>query len=212
MHKIQRADVFIVLDNIQYNKNGFQNRNRIKVPGGDLMLTVPVRERLGQRLDEVAIDNTQRWARKHLKSIAQNYRRAPYFEAHYPWLESIYTESWSELNALNRTLLEGFVERLGIETQLVYASTLKVPGEATTRLVNLVQAVGGDAYLSGAYAVDTYLDTAAFEAAGITLEIQSWSPPEYPQCSSPFVPELSVLDLLLNCGPESAALLAEAGR
>ena len=210
MHKILCADVFIVLDNIQYNKNGHQNRNRIKTPQGGLTLTVPVFDRFAQSLDQVRIDNKRPWARKHWRSIAQYYGRAPYFSEYADWLSGIYEQPWERLNDLNRALLTGFIARLGLNTQLVFASELDVPGEATERLVNLIHAVGGTAYLSGAHALDAYLDTAAFEAAHIALEIQNWMPPEYPQCSSPFVPELSILDLMMNCGPDSYAILRGA--
>lgn len=210
IHKIQSSDVFIVLDNIQYNKNGFQNRNRIQTAQGDLVLTVPVFEQLGQTLEEVRIDNKRPWARKHWQSIAQNYARAPYFKAHAGWLSETYQERWTALNALNRHMLEQFLDGLGIRTPVVYASSLDVPGEATDRLINLVKAVGGDTYLSGAHAVDTYLDGDAMARAGITVQIQRWHAPVYPQCFGPFCPDLSILDLLLNCGPGAAKVLDEA--
>ena len=122
MHKILCADVFIVLDNIQYNKNGHQNRNRIKTPQGDLTLTVPVFDRFGQSLDEVRIDSKQAWARKHWRSIAQHYGRAPYFAEYADWLSAIYEQPWERLNDLNSALLTGFITRLGINTRLVFAS------------------------------------------------------------------------------------------
>lgn len=211
MHKIACADVFIVLDNIQYNKNGYQNRNRIKTPAGSQLLTVPVFERLGQPLDNVRIDNKRPWARKHARSIAQHYARAPHYPAHAAWLADVYGRRWDRLSDLNRVMLEAFLEQLGVDTPVVYASALDVPGVATERLVNLIKAVGGDTYLSGAHAVDSYLDAAAMADAGITLRRQQWIAPVYPQCSAPFVADLSILDLLLNCGPDARAVLEGAG-
>ena len=211
IHKILRSDTFIVLDNIQYNKNGHQNRNRIKTPQGALTLTVPVFDHFAQSLDQVEIDNTKPWARKHWRSIAQHYARAPHFAAHSPWLEAIYQQPWQRLNDLNRALLEAFLAQLEIDTPLHYATDLAIPGEATERLVNLVNAVGGNTYLSGAHALDSYLDTDAFAAANIDLKIQTWTAPKYPQGNDPFIPELSILDLLMHCGPEARMLLLEAG-
>ncbi len=207
IHKILSSDVFIVLDNIQYNKNGHQNRNRIKTPQGAATLTVPVFDRLGQRLDEVAIDNKGPWARKHWRSIAQHYRNAPYFPRYADWLEEVYSQPWVYLNDLNRSLLTGVLLRLEIETPVVYASELKVPGEATERLIQLIHAVKGDTYLSGAHAVDSYLDVEALEASGIALQIQSWNAPTYPQGRGPFLPELSIIDLMMQCGPDARTLL-----
>ncbi|MCF6285676.1 MAG: WbqC family protein [Candidatus Hydrogenedentes bacterium] len=210
IHKLICADVFIVLDNIQYNKNGHQNRNRIKSPQGDLCLTVPVFDQFAQSLDQVRIDNKRPWARKHWRSIAQHYGRAPYFDEHAAWLSAIYERPWEKLNDLNRTLLTRIIEELGIETPLIFASDLDVSGEATERLVGLVHAVGGTAYLSGAHAVESYLDRAALEEANIALHIQHWTAPAYSQCSAPFVPDLSILDLMMNCGPKSRGILEGA--
>lgn len=209
-HKIAHSDVFIVLDTIQYNKNGYQNRNRIKSPQGPLMLTVPVYERLGQRLDEVRIDNKRNWMRKHGRSLEQHYRSAPYFSVYAPTLQLFYTRSWGSLNDLNRAMLPFFLDALGIDTPVRYASEFDVPGEATTRLVNLMRAVGGTTYLTGAYALDAYLDAEALRDADIGLAIQSWDAPEYPQGNGPFISDLSIIDLLMHCGPDARAVLLGA--
>lgn len=206
-HKIACADVFVMLDNIQYNKNGYQNRNRIKSARGDLMLTVPVFDRFAQSLAAVRIDNKRNWAAKHWRSIEQNYRRAPYFDTCAPALAAFYQQPWDTLNELNRAMLPFFLERLGIATPVRYASALDAPGEATTRLVNLIRAVDGTTYLTGAYALDTYLDADELAAAGIALEIQSWKAVVYPQAGGPFIPDLSIIDLLMHCGPQSRSVL-----
>ena len=208
--KIARADVFVVLDNVQYNKNGYQNRNRIKTPRGDLMLTVPVFEQLGKPLEEVRIDNHRPWARKHWRSIEQHYRRAPHFDRYATALRAFYERPWTMLNDLNRAMLPFFLGALAITTPVVYASDLDVPGEATTRLVNLVRAVGGTAYLTGAFALEAYLDADELNAAGIELAIQSWNAPVYPQGEGAFVPDLSIVDLLMQCGPDARRVLLGA--
>lgn len=206
-HKIARSDTFIVLDNIQYNKNGHQNRNRIKTPQGPLTLTVPVFDHFAQPLDAVLIDNKRPWAKKHWRSIEQNYRRSPYFEAYAPGLAAFYQEPWESLNELNRAMLHWFLEALAIDTPLVYASGLQAPGEATDRLIQLIQAVQGTAYFTGAHALQAYLDLGALESAGINLEIQQWHAIEYPQVHGPFVSDLSIIDLLMMCGPQSRDVL-----
>ncbi len=205
--KIARSDVFIVLDNIQYNKNGWQNRNRIKTAGGAALLSVPVFERFQQPLPEVRIDNTSPWRRKHWLSIQQACAKAPFYGEYKEFLEDTYARPWEYLNDLNRHMMTFFVEALGIRSRIEYASELDVPGEATERLVNLIRAVGGDTYYSGAYALDAYLDAALLERAGIGLKLQEWRPPVYPQLHGPFIPDLSVIDLLMNCGPRSLAVL-----
>jgi len=208
--KIARSGVFIVLDNIQYNKNGWQNRNRIKSPDGPLLLTVPVFERLGQHLDEVRINNTAPWRRKHWRTIQQCYAKAPFFQAHAAFLDGVYAREWEFLNDLNRHMLAYFVEKLGIGTRIVYASELDAPGVATERLLNLIRAVGGDRYYSGTHALEAYLDSDLLEKAGIWLESQEWRAPVYPQLGGDFVADLSILDLLLNCGPDTLRILMDA--
>lgn len=205
--KIARSDIFVVLDNIQYNKNGWQNRNKIKAASGALLLTVPVHAPLGCRLDEVTIDETQPWRKKHWASILQNYARAPYFEQHGPYFREIYAREWPSLNALNKDMLDYFVGALGITTLIRYSSELDAPGTATERLIRLVRSTGADTYYSGAYAIDHYLDIAKLKAAGIALRLQEWRAPVYPQFYGAFVPDLSILDLIMHCGPHSLHVL-----
>ncbi len=205
--KIARADVFIVLDNIQYNKNGWQNRNRVKTSGGATLLTAPVYEKYMQNLDEVRINTKTAWRKKHWRTISQAYAKAPHYAEHAPFLEAAYAREWERLNDLNRHLLDYFVSALGITTRIEYASALDVPGQATERLVNLIQAVGGDRYYSGAYALETYLEADRLKAAGIGLVLQEWTAPAYPQLHGKFVPDLSILDLLMNCGPRALEIL-----
>lgn len=203
MEKIARADAFIVLDNIQYNKNGWQNRNRIKIGAGAALLTVPVHAGFQASLENVRIDNHRPWARKHIQSLRQAYAGAPYYASHCLGVESILAQPWEHLNALNRALLEFFVAALRIKTPIHFASTLNVPGEATSRLINLIKAVGGTAYYSGAYALESYLDPVALEQAGIDLVLQDWQAPVYAQGRAPFLPDLAIVDMLAHCGPET---------
>lgn len=205
--KIARSDVFIVLDDIQFAKNDWQNRNKIKTRAGATVLTLPVFQSLGQRLNEVRINNTLPWRRKHAQSILQAYVAAPCFEEHRPFIENIYADDWDYMDDINRTMLAYYLDALGITTPVVYASTLDAPGVATERLINLIKAVGGDRYYSGAYALEVYLDAQALERAGIGLELQHWSAPVYPQLHGEFVKDLSIVDLLMNCGPQSLDLL-----
>jgi len=205
--KIARSDVFIVLDNIQYNKNGWQNRNRIKTAAGAVLLTVPVIDKFAQRLDEVRIDNSSHWRKKHWESLRQSYGKAPFFAEYSGFLAEAYAREWEWLNDLNRHMLSYFIEVLGIQTRVAYASELDAPGTATERLVNLIRAAGCDTYYSGAYALDAYLDARLLESAGIALKLQKWRAPVYPQRHGAFAGDLSIVDLLIHCGPNSLAVL-----
>ena len=205
--KIARSDVFIVLDDIQFTKNGWQNRNKVKSASGVTLLTVPVRAKLGQTLDQVQINNAAPWRKKHWRTIQQCYAKAPHFNDYAAFLEQTYAREWECLNALNRHMLEYFIRVLGIAARVEYASELDVPGAATERLVNLVKAVGGDSYYTGAFALESYLDVSLFEEAGVEIEVQEWRRPEYPQTHGDFAPDLAIVDLLMNCGPDSLDIL-----
>lgn len=205
--KIYQSDVFVVLDDIQFNKNGWQNRNRVKSASGTTLLTVPVHMHAAQRLDEVRIHNGTPWRRKHWATLEQSYARAPYFDDYAGFLRKTYARDWEFLNDINQAMLRFFLDALEIRTPVAFSSELQVPGVATERLANLIKAVGGDTYLSGAYALDAYLDASVLEREGIALELQEWHAPTYPQRHGEFVADLSIVDLLMNCGPDSLGVL-----
>jgi hypothetical protein len=212
IEKIDRADVFVALDDVQYTKNGFQNRNKIKNAAGWMYLTVPIKERAGQRLDEVEIAEVNGWNERHWRALQSNYGRAPYFKKYARPLAEIYGRSWTHLNPLNWEMLTYLCSALGIDTPLVRSSRLGVEGKATQRLIQICRAVGADRYYSGSYAAQTYLDAAAMESAGIEVVLQEWTCPTYQQCFPQvgFIPDLSVMDLLFNEGPASSDLLRRA--
>jgi len=208
-HKIAPCDVFVVLDNIQFNKNGWQNRNKIKTDQGSAILSVPVLQKRAQNLADVMIDNKQPWRRKHWGAILNHYRKAPYFKDHEAFFEKIYASQWEKLNDLNYEMLSYFLKVLGVKTKLIRGSEMPMRGEATERLVGICKDLSATAYLTGAYAVEVYLDSNLFELAGIDLIHQNFHRPEYTQQYPEvgFVPELAILDLLFNCGPKSLEIL-----
>lgn len=210
-HKIALSDTFVVLDNIQFNKNGWQNRNKIKAKEGALCLTVPVYQKSAQRLCEVAIDNKQPWRRKHWGSVSTVYRKAPYFRDHEPFFRGVLERDWDKLTDVNYEILFYLVKALGLKARIIRGSALATDGEGTRRLIRICKEVGADAYLTGAYAAETYLDTSLFQSEGLRLCFQSFHCPEYPQLfpEAGFIPDLSVVDLLFNCGPRSLDILMQ---
>lgn len=214
LEKIARSDVFVVLDDVQYTKNGFQNRNKIKHAGGWMYLTVPVKHRANQRLDEVEIAPDKKWAARHWHALQSNYGRAPYSEEHAEALSQILHRPRTHLDSLNWELLCYLCRAMGIETRLVRSSELKTRGEATERLVEICHAVGADRYYSGSYAAQAYLDARALQAAGIQVLLQEWECPEYQQRfpQAGFIPDLSGIDLLLNEGPRSLEVILSGAK
>lgn len=203
--KIARADVFVYLDTVQFEKNSFINRNRIKTPQGVQWLTVPVKTRghLSGSLRETEIEGSQNWRAKHLKSIAMNYSRAPHFATGFAHLERLLGDTETNLSELCWNQLRFWLDTFRIDTRVVRASELAVTGTKSDLVLELCQALGADHYLSGALGRD-YLVSEDFRAAGITLEFQSYATPAYPQqWGREFVPALSVVDYWMNCGAET---------
>lgn len=211
--KIARSDVFIVLDDVQYEKNGFQNRTKIKGSQSWSYLTVPIQRPTQRPIREIRIDNQTSWREKHTRALVMNYGKAPYFSRYWPAIAGLYGREWTHLAAVNRALLELLLQQLEIPTRIAYSSEIPTTGRATERLAELCRAVGGDTYLSGAYALEAYLDPELLHAAGIRLAFQEWHAPAYRQLypAAGFVPDLSVLDLLFNEGPRSLEILTQAG-
>ncbi len=212
--KIARSDLFIVLDDADFNKNGWQNRNRLKGPQGPQVLTIPVGHHLGERIDQISLSVEQPWARKHLKTLEQLYARSPYLPEHRAELERFYSTPWQRLVDLALETIRWHMEVLGITTPMVRSSQLGVPGRATERLVGMLRAVGGTAYLTGAHALTAYLDPALFRQGGIELLVHHWVCPEYRQLwpRPGFCADLATLDLILNEGPQAGEILSQGGR
>jgi hypothetical protein len=214
VEKALRADVFVVLDDVQFNKSGWQNRNKVKGPRGWYYLTVPVRQRLGQRLDEVEIDRARDWRKKHVLSLKASYGRAPHFASIFPRLDAVYAaQDWRSLNEFNWALLGVILELVSCSKQVLRSSALGREGEATARLIDLCRKLGADTYLSGAYAATQYLDVAGLAAAGVEVRFQSWMAPAYAQVhpAAGFVPDLAVIDLLMAAGSGTRDVLLSAG-
>jgi hypothetical protein len=201
------ADVFVFLDTVQYEKNGWQNRNRIKTPAGPRWLTVPVHARLGMPIAEVTVDAGQPWRERHLRAIEQAYAVAPHFERLHDALRHIYTTQWPRLVPLAVATAQCLASAVGIATPTRLASGLAATAaDPTERLVELCRAVGADTYLAGRDGA-RYMDVERFTAAGIRVLYQTYAHPAYAQLHGEFVPNCSALDLLLTHGDEALAIL-----
>ncbi len=203
------ADALILLDDVQLAR-GFtwMNRNRLKCDRGELWLTVPIwkKGRGLQKINEVEVFNEGNWPHKHLQSIMQNYAHAPYLADHLSFLKEIYQQEWKKLVDLNCRVLSYLRGALGIEKEFMLQSDLGVQARGTELLVEICKRVGADVYLSSSVS-KKYLDEALFEGNGVAVDYFSSVPPLYPQLWGDFIPNLSALDLLLNCGRESLAII-----
>jgi len=206
--KITRSQLFLFLDDVQFEKNSYTNRNRIKTPTGPLWLTVPVhlKDHMSSVIAELRIDNTQNWRNKHLKSIAQNYRKAPRFEECFAKLETLYAPKHERLADLCYDQLKFWLAELGLQRDVIRMRDLPPIESSKSQLVlDLFLHFKAKGYLSGALGRD-YLDEASFAERGITIEYQNFQYPTYPQLHGDFMPGLSVLDCWMNTTDVSALL------
>ncbi|MDQ7778648.1 MAG: WbqC family protein [Planctomycetota bacterium] len=209
-HKIATADVYVIVDNTQFVKRGpfgwiHRNRIRTDAPEGWSWLTVPVltKGKFSQSIGETKIDNGLAWQRKHLKSIEWHYRKAPYFDLYMRFFRSILEKKWETLSDLTTTLIRGIIDLLDLQVKVLVGSELGITGKGTGLVVDLCRKTGATTYVSGMHGRD-YLDESAFAAAGVRLEYQQFAHPVYRQVyADKFVPNLSILDLLMNEGPGS---------
>lgn len=205
--KLDRADVLVLLDDVNFHKRGVQNRNAIRAGGESLMLSVPVHGSQNTVLRDVAIANEQDWVRKHLRSIEQSYARAPCARL-IGQLQAILEQGHARLIDLCREVTQWMCGVLEIECRMVSASEFRSSGSKQDHIIELCRAVGGQTYVSGTGARE-YQDEAVFAAAGLTLEYQQYTNPVYEQFSpdGAFVANLSALDLILNHGSASREIM-----
>ena len=203
-YKIAYATKFIFLDITAYSPSGsFVNRNSIKTPGGPAWLTIPALTsgRFGQLISEVKTDCRNRWALRHLSTLRSSYGKAPYFKETIALLEPHYavvTENTS-LAGFNIGLIRSIVAYLGIKAQFIQASDLNVSGRKTDLLLEICREVGAKTYLAGTGA-KCYQEDAKFQEAGIATVYSPFSQRSYPQRFGDFIGNLSIVDVLMNCG------------
>ncbi len=203
---IRSVDEFVIYDDMQYTKNDWRNRNRIKTAQGPQWITIPVRqESLHQKINETrTID--QRWREKNWKALVTNYSRAPFFRECSPFFEELYLNcDEPNLSRINLSFLTTITRILGITTPIRSSGDFSLAGGKTERLVNLCKQLSATEYLSGP-AAQNYLDASLFTAARIKVTwVDYQGYPEYRQLFPPFEHGVTVLDLIFNEGPNANA-------
>jgi hypothetical protein len=202
---IAAVDEFILYDDMQYTRRDWRNRNQIKTPQGVQWLTIPVqvKGKYHQKIRDTEIDGSQ-WALAHWKAFVQNYRRAPHFDEISVWLEPLYlTEPYTQLTQLNRQFIEAVCKYIGITTVIRNSCDYPLLDGKSERLADLCAQAGGTEYISGPAAKD-YIEESIFTEYGIKLSWFDYSGyPEYPQLWGKFIHEVSIFDLLFNCGKDA---------
>ncbi|WAC01925.1 WbqC family protein [Lacinutrix neustonica] len=200
---INRADVFVLYDEMQYTKNDWRNRNLIKTKQGLQWLTIPVKLNFGQKINEAKISQ-QLWYKKHWKTLVQNYNKASHFKEIEQLLLPLYNEPISNnLTDINLTFIKTINQYLGITTKIVRSKDLIFSGDKNEKLIQICKQLNCNHYISGP-AAKAYMDLSLFEKNNISVEFMDYSGyPEYKQLNEPFEHGVSILDLLFNQGSDS---------
>lgn len=202
-HKLESADLMIILDEVPYSRGDFVNRNRILRKQETQLITVPVSKfKFGTNINKILMSGTD-WKKDHLFKIRSSYSNTQYFDEYYEGITSIIDDfNGSTVSKLDVDLIKYFMMELGITTEILLQSELMINAKSSELIEKICQFVDADKYISGSQGLN-YLIPEHFEDLGIELLFQEYSHPEYSQGAVPFVSQLSVLDLLFRQGPDS---------
>lgn len=202
--KMKKSDIFVIYDDAQFSKGDFHHRNKIRIHNGWKWLTVPV-EKKHIPINEIKIRGeltTTRgisWSDSHLKIIADNYKNAHFYAAYEKEIIKIYEKEYDRLVDLNMNIIKFLMRSFGIETKIVFSSDFGFSSGSSERLLEIVEALDGDVYLSGSSGIN-YLEASLFEDKGIKVEYQNFIHPVYEQRFGGFVPNMAAIDALFNIG------------
>ena len=202
--KIRRCEKFVILDSVDYQKNGIQNRNMIKTSNGSSWLTVPVSRKTNQKIFETQINNNIQWRKKHWQSIYQSYNKSEYFQKYSPEIEEFYSRDWTNLSELNIFYLKAISKWMNLDTDFILASEMCLNEKGSELILEICKKVGAKKYISGMGGKD-YIIEKNFLSSGIEIDfIAPELPSEYSQnyMNFGYLNDLSVLDLLFNCGDQ----------
>lgn len=213
-HKMSLVDTFVLLDTVQFEKNNWQNRNKVLIAGRAEWLTIPVvQHSLHTAIKDMKINWTdEKLIKKHLTTIEQNYKKCEYFEYIFPFLQELYTKKYEYLSDFNTECIVWMAHALGIKTKIVKASEMNLSGTAeggTDVTLEICKALGATTYVSGSGA-KTYLDVEKYQQDNIKVYFQEFTHPVYEQKgSTEFVSHLSSIDLYANCGEKSLEIIQQ---
>lgn len=214
LDKVAKADVFVVMDDLQFEVQNYQNRQRLKLSDGPGWLTVPLvhgsqSDRICDKRIAVCESKKQHWQHRHWQTLVVNYARAPFFAEYADELHDVYQQPWRTLLDLDLHMLDLAMRWLDIRTPIVYSSRLELTGTKTDRLIDMCKKLGARCYLTGSGGSAGYLDAERMGRSGIGVIWQQFAHPMHRQCHPRvgFASHLGFLDLLLNCGPASRDIL-----
>jgi hypothetical protein len=202
-HKIALADNFVMLDSVQFEKNSFTNRNKIKTSNGEAWLTIPVEMKghLDKQINEIQMDSKSNWKKKHWNTLLLNYKKAPYFDKYSGFFEKYYLNETSNLYDFIQTSSNFFFNELKITPNTKKLSELHVESKKQDLIIELCKKTGSNAFVFGALGKN-YADKNLFDSNNISIYFQEYKHPSYQQLWGEFVPYMGIIDALFNLGAE----------
>ena len=209
--KLLCADIFVWLDTVQFEKNEWQNRNRLISPTGTQWLSVPVNYKFPMKINEVLIDNKHNWQNKHHNAIKYTYASAPLFKEYIPFWDDLYNKKWEKLTDLNWEIFTDVCSRLKIKQKIFKASDMDIISDnPDERLIEICHSLKADQYICGIHGPE-YMDLEVWKNAGINVSVFTYGHPLYKQLYEPFRPYLGIPDLLFIMESESAIEIIKKG-
>ena len=207
LEQVRLADIFVHYDDVQFSKGGFANRVQIKSATGPQWMTIPTRNlQLGQRICEVEIAPPEKWVDRHLMLLSRSFEGAPFANDAIAIAVETYSVQYRYLGEIARASLLALCRYFNLveDRRFVDAQDLGVAGSGSQRVLDIVERLGGDEYITGHGAV-RYLDHQMFERSGVAVRYVQYRRMAYPQLHGAFTPYVSALDLIANCGPQGRA-------
>jgi len=213
--KINKVDLFVIVDNVQFTSEGWMRRNVIRGKNNMVYLVIPLnnmKSNWDSKINEIVIhEKNFIWKRVHLNSLQMNYGRARYFSQVYSIIKEVYCRQYQYLYLLNLELIRTICNYLEIKTPLVLSSQLNVTGRKTELIIDICKKTNASSFMLGMGGSRSYANRELIESNSIKIIEQNFHHPVYCQIYGKFIPNLSVLDLLFNCGPESKEILVSSG-
>lgn len=204
-HKIILSDVFIILDNVQFEKNSFINRNKLKSSNGETWITVPLKMNghMDKMISDMEVDNSKHWNKKHWNTIYLNYKKADYFKVYQDQLEQIYLKERTSLIEITDEITKFILEVLEIDTKIIYQSELKIESKKQELIMEICKKMQGDLFIFGEQGKN-YVNKEYFQKNKIDVYFQEYFHPRYNQLWGDFIPNLGIFDVIFNEGGKKA--------
>jgi len=203
--KMLNSDIFVYFDDVCFVKNNYYNRNLIYTNSGPLQLTIPVRMEAESKINDIKIDTSKNWQKKHKKSILLNYAKTRYFKNYSNFIEKLYDKKVEKIIEINMEIIEFIKKEFNIKTKTIFSSELNVTGTASEKILEICKLLNGEKYITGTAWAKKSLDVESFKKSNISVEFQEFLHPQYKQLNKNFIPNMTAFDLLFNEGSTNSS-------